>query len=225
MLPKALHPFRGFGDLGPEARADFDLIGVSSTVPRGAKLFQESAPGHEVFILYTGLVKLSCTSREGRILILKMAAPGDVLGLSAVISKSMYEVTAEVVHTVEIKSILQEPFLSFLTKHGEASLHAARMLSAEYKGAFFDARRLALSGSSAGRLAGVLLEWGAAESIGKPEMRLTMALSHGDLGNLVGCSRETVTRLLGRFTRQKLIRIHGVSILIPFPERLEQIAA
>jgi CRP/FNR family transcriptional regulator, cyclic AMP receptor protein len=69
------------------------------------------------------------------------------------------------------------------------------------------------------------LEWATAESIGKPEMRLTMALSHEDLGNLVGCSRETVTRTLGEFRRQKLIAIHGVSILIPFPEKLGRIAA
>jgi CRP/FNR family transcriptional regulator len=52
-----------------------------------------------------------------------------------------------------------------------------------------------------------------------------MALSHGDLGNLVGCSRETVTRTLGEFRRRKLIAINGASIHIPFPERLGRIAA
>ena len=102
-------------------------------------------------------------------------------------------------------------FLQFLKKHGEASMHVAKALSEEYKSAFFDARRLALSGSTAGRLAGVLLEWGRAESCGKPEMRLTMALTHEELANLVGCSRETMTRMLGRFKREKLIRMHGVS--------------
>jgi CRP/FNR family transcriptional regulator len=71
----------------------------------------------------------------------------------------------------------------------------------------------------------VLLEWGAAESVGKQEMRLTMALTHEELANLVGCSRETVTRNLGQFQRQKLIVIHGVSILIPFPKKLGRIAA
>jgi CRP/FNR family transcriptional regulator len=74
-------------------------------------------------------------------------------------------------------------------------------------------------------VAGVLLEWGTAESIGKPEMRLTMALTHEQLASLVGCARETVTRILGQFRRQNLIAIHGVSILIPFPEKLERIAA
>jgi CRP/FNR family transcriptional regulator len=151
--------------------------------------------------------------------------PGDVLGLGAVISGSKYEVTAETVQPSEIKSIRRDEFLNFLKKHGQASLHAAKALSEEYKAAFFDARRLALSGSTAGRLAGVLLDWARAESCGKPELRLTMALTHEELANLVGCSRETMTRMLGRFKREKLIKMHGVSIHILSPEKLERISA
>ena len=99
------------------------------------------------------------------------------------------------------------------------------MLSAEYKEAFSDARRLALSGSSAGRLAGVLLAWGIAQSIGKPEMSFTMAMTHEDLANLVGGSRETFTRLLGQFRRDNLIVIRGMHVIIPSPEKLERMSA
>ena len=215
---------RMFCSLDEEALADFDLIGVSSTLPRGATLFLENAPNQAVYVVCTGQVKLSCTSKEGRTLILKIAMPGDILGLGAVISGSKYEVTAETVQPTEIKSIRRDEFLAFLKKHGDASLHAAKALSEEYKAAFFDARRLALSGSTAGRLAAVLLDWGRAESCGKSEMRFTMALTHEELANLVGCSRETMTRMLGRFKREKLIQIHGVSILILSPEKLERIS-
>ena len=220
-----LRPLRMFCSLGPESLAEFDTLGTHSMLPRGATLFQENAPGQTVYVICKGQVKLSCTSREGRTLILKIAVPGDLLGLGAVISGARYEVTAETVQPTEIKSIRRDQFLAFLTRHSEASMHVAKALSAEYKAAFFDARRLALSGSTAGRLAGVLLEWGCAESCGKPEMRLTMALTHEELANLVGCSRETVTRMLGRFKREKLIAMHGVSIHIPSPERLEAISA
>ena len=132
---------------------------------------------------------------------------GDILGLSAVVSRSCYEVTARTIAPTILRRVLGEPFRSFLSTHVEASLLAAQTLAEAYRAAFADVRRLALSGSSAARLAGVLLEWATAESIGKPEMRLTMALSHTDLGNLVGCSRETVTRTLGEFRRRKLIAI------------------
>lgn len=220
-----LRPLRVFCNLDAEALADFEAIGVQATLPRGAKLFQEDAPSNGVFVICTGQVKLFSTSKEGRTLILKIAMPGDVLGLGAVISGSPYEVTAEVIEPTEIKSIRREDFLPFIQKHGQASLHAAKALSEEYKTAFFDARRLALSGSAAGRLASVLLEWGRESSCGKPEMRFTMALTHEELANLVGTSRETITRTLGRFKRDKLIQMRGASILILSPEKLEQLAA
>ena len=220
-----LRSLRMFCNLSAEALDDFGSIGVQAALPKGTKLFMEDGSSNGVFVICTGQVKLSCTSREGRTLILKIALPGDVLGLGAVISGSRYEVTAETIEPTEIKSIRREEFLSFIEKHGEASLHAAKALSEEYKAVFFDARRLALSGSAAGRLAGVLLEWGRAASCGKPEMRFTMALTHEELANLVGSSRETVTRMLGRFKRDKLIQMRGSSILILSPERLEQLSA
>lgn len=225
LQPRSLVAGGAFSALGAGARADLESISVDCRLPCGVALFHENTPGTHVLLIHSGRVKLSCTSRDDRTLLLKVAVPGDILGLSAVVSRSCYEVTARTIAPTILRRVLEEPFRSFLATHVEASLLAAQTLSEAYRMAFADVRRLALSGSSAARLAGVLLEWGTAESIGKSEMRLTMALSHGDLGNLVGCSRETVTRTLGDFRRRKLIAIHGVSILIPFPERLGRIAA
>jgi CRP/FNR family cyclic AMP-dependent transcriptional regulator len=225
LQPRSLAPGGAVGALGAEARIDFESIGVDLALPCGVVLFHENTPGHRVFLVHSGRVKLSCTSRDDRTLLLKIAVPGDILGLSAVVSRSHYEVTAKTICPTILKSVPGDTFRSFLVRHGEASLQAAQMLSEAYRTAFLDLRRLALSESSAARLAGVLLEWGAAESIGKPEMRLTMALTHEELASLVGCARETVTRTLGQFRRQKLIAIHGTSILIPSPKRLERIAA
>jgi CRP/FNR family transcriptional regulator, cyclic AMP receptor protein len=104
-------------------------------------------------------------------------------------------------------------------------MHAARALSDEYRAAFFDVKRLALSVSAAARLASVLLDWGRESSYGKTEMRFTMTLTHEELASLIGSSRETVTRMLGRFRRDKLIEIHGMTMLILAPDKLEQMAA
>jgi CRP/FNR family transcriptional regulator len=220
-----LRSLRMFCNLNDAALADFNAIGVKASLPRGATLFREDEASAGVYVLCTGQVKLSCSSRDGRTLILKIAMPGEVLGLGAVISGSRFEVTAETLQPVEIKCIRRDQFLAFLARHGEASLHAAKALSEEYKAAFFDARRLALSGSAAGRLAGVLLDWGRAAGCGSAEMRFTMALTHDELANLVGSSRETITRMLGRFKREKLIQIRGASILILDPGKLGLLAA
>jgi len=216
---------RMFCNLSPDALHDFEAIGIQATFPKGATLFQEDQPATGVIILCSGQVKLSCASKEGKTLILKIAMPGDVLGLGAVISNAPHEVTAETLEPTMLKSIRRSDFLAFLTKHGEASLHAAKALSAEYKAAFFDARRLALSGSVAGRLAAILLDWARSAAGDNGELRFTMALTHEDLASLASTSRETVTRLLGRFQREKLIQIRGTSILIVSAEKLERLIA
>jgi CRP/FNR family transcriptional regulator len=217
---------RAFCNLDAAALHDYAQIGVESSFSKGMTLFNEGTRSKSVHVICTGQVKLFCTSKEGKTLILKIAMPGDVLGLGAVISGAAYEVTAETIRPCEIKSIGYEQFLPFLEKHGEGSLHAAKALSDDYKAAFFDARRLALSGSAAGRLAGLLLDWGrTAASCGKMEMRFTMALTHEELANMVGTSRETVTRMLTRFKKEKLIEMRGSTIFILAPGLMESLAA
>ncbi|MEO6924509.1 MAG: Crp/Fnr family transcriptional regulator [Bryocella sp.] len=214
-----------FCNLKALALADFESIGTPEVLERGDRLFAEGDPSRGVFVLCTGRVKLSCTSRDGKTLLLKIASSGDVLGLGAVISGSSYEVTAEAIEPIEAKYIRKAEFLSFLQNHGEASLHAAQALSEQYKATFLEARRLALSGSAAARLAGVLLDWGRADSPGNPELSFTMGLTHEELANMVGSSRETVTRTLGQFKRDNLIEIRGSSISLLSPERLAEISA
>jgi CRP/FNR family cyclic AMP-dependent transcriptional regulator len=216
---------RMFCNLDSNALVEFDTLGVHSEFQSGTIIFEEETPVSSVLVMCNGRVKLSSTSRQGKTLILKIALPGDVLGLGAVMSGSRYEVTAETIEPTQVKAIPREEFLAFIHKYGEASLHAAQALSEEYRTAFFDARRLALSVSAASRLASLLLEWGRAAAHGKTEMRFTMALTHEDLANLIGTSRETVTRMLGKFKRDKLILMRGATIVILAPDKLELMAA
>jgi CRP/FNR family transcriptional regulator len=214
-----------FCNLAPLALADYDTIGTNVSLLSGASLFREGDPGERVFVLCSGHVKLSCTSREGRTMNLKIASPGDVIGLGAVVSGSPYEVAAQTMDPVSVKIVRRADFLAFLAREGEASLHAAQSLAQEYKTAFSEARRLALSGSVSARLAGILLDWGRAAACGKPEMRFTMALTHDDLASFAATSRETITRTLGKLQKDKVIAVRGSSIHVLSPERLAALAA
>jgi len=213
-------------DLSGQARIDFDELGTRTSLPKRSIVFQEDDVCDAATIICEGQVKLSCTSREGKTHILKIAMPGDLLGLGAAISGTRFEVTAETIEATVVKKIRRKELLMFLEKYGQASMLAAKVLSEEYKSAFFDARRLALSGSTAGRLAGVLLEWGrAAAGCNGAEMRFTMALTHEELANLAGTSRETVTRALGKFQRDHLIEIRGSSVHVLSPDGLENLSS
>ncbi|MFP5232039.1 MAG: Crp/Fnr family transcriptional regulator [Acidobacteriota bacterium] len=212
-------------DLSGQARSDFEALGMQMRLPKRSVIFQEDDICDAATIICMGQVKLSCTSREGKTHILRIAVPGDLLGLGAAISGTHYELTAETIEPCVVKKIRRSELLAFLERYGQASMLAAKALSEEYKSAFFDARRLALSGSTAGRLAGVLLDWGrSAAGRNGTDMRFTMALTHEELANLAGTSRETVTRALGRFQKEGLIEIHGSSFRVLSPLGLESLA-
>src|ERR1700721_3425221 len=136
----------------PEALQDYDGIGIMMSHARGAKLFSEGDPARNVFVLCFGQVKISSTSRDGKTMILKIAGPGDLMGLSAVLANVPHEVTAEAIEPCQVKTVRKQEFVDFLGRHEIASMNGAESLSGEYLTVFHDAKRLALSGSAAGRL-------------------------------------------------------------------------
>jgi CRP/FNR family transcriptional regulator len=197
---------------------------------RGTRLFAEGDDSRNVFVLCFGQVKVSATSREGKTMILKIAGPGDVLGLSSAVANLPHEVSAEAIEPCQVKAMRKQDFIDFLARHGVASMHAAQALSSDYMTVFYDARRLALSGSASGRLARLLLDWGRTASNGKPdngkpEIRFTMALTHEEVASMAGTSRETVTRLLSQFKRDQWITVKGATMVITQPEKLERLSA
>jgi CRP/FNR family transcriptional regulator len=216
---------RMFCNLTPEALRDYDGIGIMMNHVRGATLFSEGDTARNVYVLCYGQVKISSTSRDGKTMILKIAAPGDVMGLSAVLANVPYEITAEAIEPCQVKTVRKQEFVDFLSRHGIASMHAAHSLSNEYMTVLHDAKRLALSGSAAGRLARLLLDWGRSATNGRPEVKFTMALTHEEIANMAGTSRETVTRLLNQFRRDRWITIKGTSLTIVEPEMLERLTA
>lgn len=116
-----------------------------------------------------------------------------MLGLSAVLANVPYEATAEAIEPCQVKTISRQAFLAFLGRNGIATINAAQALSGEYLEVVHDAQRMALPRSSAGKLARLLLDWGQTGTHGQPETRFTMALTHEEIGNIIGMSRETVT--------------------------------
>ena len=118
---------RMFCNLTPEALTDYDGIGIMMSHARGAKLFSEGDPARNVFVICFGQVKISSTSRDGKTMILKIAGPGDVMGLSAVLANVPHEVTAEAIEPCQVKTVRKQEFVEFLGRHGIASMHAAQV--------------------------------------------------------------------------------------------------
>lgn len=192
----------------------FSAISHQTAFPPGATLFVEGQSPRGVFLLCSGKVKLSTSSRDGKILILKMAAPGEMLGLSAVIAGTEYELTAETAMPCQVNFVARDPLLDLLGRHGEAGLRSAQALSREFQAAYRDIHDLILARSSVGKLAKLLLSWTPPSANGAKEIRVTSGLTHEEMAQMIGASRETVTRLLSDLRKKQLIRLEGSTLVI-----------
>lgn len=203
-------------------------VSHKSTLPAGAILFVEGQAPRGIFIVCSGKVNLSTTSREGKILILKTVNPGEVLGLSASISGVGYETTAETATPCQLAFVERKRFLELLESHCEMGTHTAQCLSRDYQTAYRDIHGLVLTRSSAGKLARLLLSQSSREEThrrpGQGETRVDSMMTHEEMAQRIGASRETVTRLLSHLRKKQLIRLDGPNLIIHDRNGLEDLA-
>lgn len=206
---------RLFCNLPAESMAALQRIKSTSTYPKGAMLFVEGQESRGAFILCKGKAKLYTSSAEGRTIILRIAQPGEVLGLTSTIANRPYEATVELLEPAQVNFFPKADFLKFLSEHGEASMHVAQQLSLNCSGAYEEIRCLGLSTSSGGKLARMLLNWAAPTmKHGVENAKFTLSLTHEEIAQIIGSSRETVTRLFSEFRRRQLISTKGSTVVL-----------
>ena len=208
-----------FCSLNTEALRRLDRIGTQVKYAERERVLDEGSLPDRVCVVCHGTLKLTTSSEDGRLLLLRIAGPGDVLGLASVLKGARYELTAEALEACEVRVIAREEFMEFMEEFREVGWNSAEEMAREYGSAVLSAKRLALSESSAGKLVGLLLDWGrkgaehgapesglADESGVETALRFRMPLTHEELGQMAGISRETVTRVLNQAERREADR-------------------
>jgi CRP/FNR family transcriptional regulator len=143
---------RLFCDLPTDSLKAFDSIKSIALFQQGSAIFQEGQPARGVFVLCEGRVRLSVCSDSGRRLMLRIAGPGEVLGLSASLSGSPYEVTAETLDNARIALVKRKDLLRFLRDHREACLQVVHLLSQDLHTAYERVRSVGLGRSRRSRV-------------------------------------------------------------------------
>jgi CRP/FNR family transcriptional regulator len=214
-----------FCRFSPAVLRSVDQVSHHTIMPPGALLFVEGQTPRGVFVVCSGKVKLYTTSKEGKVLILKQAEAGEVLGLSAAISGTNYEMTAETAVPCQLDYIGRQDFMALLQKQSEVGVHSALSLSREFQSAYRDIHDLVLSRSSSGKLARLLLSSCAPPAfLEAQELHLRSVMTHEEMAQRIGSSRETVTRLLSDLKKKRLIRLDGVNLVIRNRSGLEALA-
>ncbi len=206
----------------PEAELQrLERIKVTKACPKGSKLFIEGQPTKGVFMLCKGRVKLSTCSQSGRVMILGIAEPGDILGLSSALSSTEYEATAEVLEACQVNYIETSELLHFLKTNPEACLNAARQLGRSYQKAFRQICSLGLSDTAADKLGKLFLAWTGNGNGASGRIRIKNHFTHEEIAEMIGASRETVTRALKQFRESNLVTLKGSDLVIHDRQRLK----
>jgi CRP/FNR family transcriptional regulator len=184
-----------------------DLESIMSIVDyeAGRILFLEQETLSQVFVVLAGDVRLSLQDVGGRRLTLRIARPGDVLGMHSALFGSLSEWSADTVY----REVSRLATLELMTIHRNACVTL---------------RIVGLTTCVRKRLASQLLEWGQRGEMTGDQTQFRMALTHSQIAEFIGAARETVTRALIAFKQRGLVEIRGSMLRIPSTTALRKYA-
>jgi CRP/FNR family transcriptional regulator len=214
-----------FCALSEESLRALDRIKRATVLSERRVIFNEGQTPAGVFMLCQGQVKLSISSRDGKMFILRIAKPGEVLGLDAVVTGKPYELTAETMQPCRMNFVHGEDFLQFLKAHGDASLRAAQSIGRECLEAYDVVRSIGFSHSVSGRVAKFLLESASDGPTTNGVVRAKLLLTHEEIAQLMGTCRETITRTLAEFRKSNIVELKNSILVIHNKPALERIVA
>jgi CRP/FNR family transcriptional regulator, cyclic AMP receptor protein len=212
-----------FRQLSEANLKDLDALTLVSAYPQDAILFMEREQPRGIYVLCGGELKLSVSSNEGKTLILRIAGPGEVLGLMAVLSNAPHEMTAETRRPAQLAFIRREAFLQFLSEHPEVYGAVVAQLAAHYQIACEQLKTIGLCTSAPEKLARLLLDFSAQGKQTKHGTRVRFPLTHKEIGEFIGATRETVSRTIAQFKNERLIDLHGATLTIQNRSGLEHL--
>lgn len=214
-----------FCSLNPGTLRGLEAMSFITAYPEQSALFVEGQAPRGIYVLCRGRVKLSVVSADGKTLILRIAQAGEILGLSSCVLGKMHEMTAETLSPCQVNFVRREDFLRFLKDDPEACFRVAEQLSSEYQSACREIGSLGFSRSAEGKLANLLLDWMRSGANGNGATRvIKLTLTHEEMSQMIGVSRETITRTLAKFKAKKYIAISGSSLTVLNPRELETVA-
>jgi len=211
-----------FCQLPHAALSTLNSLRQTSIYPKGVMLFVEGQPTRGLYIMCSGEAKLYVNSAEGQSLTLRVVEHGEVLGLSSLIGDERYPVTAETLCPSQVSFIPRLEFLQFMRANADVALHVAKHLSMELSKAWKQTRMLALAPDTHSKLTQFLLEW--AEKHGQSTadgLRITLHMTHEEIAQSIGTSRESVSRILSDWKHRGVIRVNGGTLTITNPLELQ----
>ncbi len=219
----AIHSIRTlFPRLSESSAHALWAISQTKVSRQGEPLFSQGGKPEHMHLLCRGQVKVSAITAEGRSIIVKIAEPGTALGLAEVMAGCCYEGTAEPAHKCETLRFDRQQLCQLAAENNGLSLCLAIHLANECQRSYSTVKSLLGSRKVAARVARLLLQY--AEG-GNATPTASLRLTHEDIAELIGTSRESVTRILREFRRLRAVEVGHARLRISDPNVLHRLAA
>ncbi|GAB4268137.1 Crp/Fnr family transcriptional regulator [Thermincola ferriacetica] len=177
-------------------------------------IFMEGEPGEALFFIISGKVKVYKLAEDGREQILHILKEGDVFAEVVFIDKGNYPATAQVLEDSQIGLIRNDDFERLVRENPDIALSLLRVMTYRLRQAQIQIRDIALR-DTYGRVASMLLMLAKEHGLTCAEgIKIDLFLSRQELANLIGTTRETVTRVLSDFNKSNIIRLDRQVITI-----------
>lgn len=217
-----LKHIRLFSGLSQAEMQEMEQITRMEAVKKRQPLYLPGDPSSNVYLLKQGRVKIANTAPSGKEVTFDILEPGEIFGELDVLDDSPRTTIAEALDDTLICVIRREDFDRYLNRHPNLTVQLTKLIGLRLRKIQSRVEDLVFRDVPA-RLAHLLLELSKTEGVPNgPGIRIRAKLTHQEMANLIGCSRETVSATLGLFREEGLIRMDGRSVTIVSIQRLSQ---
>lgn len=210
--------------LSPEQRGRLEKLTRMLEVKRGTRIYLPGDPSDQIFLLKSGIIKISMTTADNREVILAFLHAGDIFGELAVVDNAPRDHVAEAYDDCVVCAMSRDTIVRVIQETPEIGFQITKLIGLRLR-TFRSRIEELLCKSAHARLAHALLELAEHHGVSDTDgVLITLKLSQGDLGRLVGLSRETVNGILQEWREQKLLEMDRRSVRLRDPKRLRQLA-
>lgn len=218
-----LPPFDFLGRLSSDDRAALDAIGHTRTFERRAFIFETGSQDDNVYFLIDGRVKIAQLSASGKDVILWFCFPGEIFGIADLAGGEPRQVSARAYVQTTVKVIAHDEFRNFLMRCPQLSLHVIELLCCRLRvlgDTLVNLSRDNVATRVLKLLARLSARYGKLE---ENDFLLDVRLTHQEMADMIGASRQTFTAALNRLARQGTIHVRNRYIHIDDPALREDL--
>ncbi|MGV3722806.1 MAG: Crp/Fnr family transcriptional regulator [Actinomycetota bacterium] len=188
-------------------------------------LFYEGDPGHTLYLVVSGQVKIQRVTPSGKLVVLAMRGPGEHVGEMALLDGEPRSADAVTAETCELLMLGRDRFLDCMAEHPQIALNMLASLTRRLREAANQTegfRELDVLG----RVASVLLELAESHGeAGEAGIRITQRVTQQELADRIGATRVSVNKALGRLKSIRALHSEGGDLVVANASELRRLCA